>query len=99
MVAVRRVTTPRQWHDSDLQAVVARSISDMKASSWLAEDQIKGARFRRGRALRVSWDHTPWHNSHTDASSASADEAASDAEDLKHPDAPSGHLVNGEVND
>jgi AAA domain len=72
MEAVRQVTTHRQWHPRDLQAVAGRSIKAMLADGWLVDEEIKKGRFRRLRALRVDWTHTPWPNKEHDPSADAA---------------------------
>jgi hypothetical protein len=62
IAAVAAATAHRQWQPGDLQAVVERAISTMKAEGWLVEGQISGNRFRRGRTLQVDWSRTPWAN-------------------------------------
>jgi AAA domain len=95
MSAVANATAARNWHPGDLQVVVERSVEAMKADGWLAEEEIKKGRFRRGRGLRVDWPCTPWPDPTTSSSSP-----APDQDGLQQgADKDCGQLVNGVVND
>ncbi len=88
--AAQAATASRQWQPDDLQAVVERAISGMKAAGWLVDEEIKVGRFRRGRGLRVEWSCTPWPDAVSDSAATGLQEGA---------DEGGGQLVNGVVND
>ncbi len=79
IAAVASATAPRQWHPGDLRVVVDRTIKSLKSDGWLTERTIAGSgRFRRGGALHVDWDPTPWAEEHHASS-------ATDEQTTTHP--------------
>src|SRR5262249_15630945 len=76
MAAVANSTAPRQWHAGDLRSIVERTIKSLKSDGWLIETTITGAgRFRRGAALQVDWDRTPWAEEHRALSATNEQQA------------------------
>jgi hypothetical protein len=100
MVAVTNTSASNQFQAGDLQAVVSRSIEQMKSDRWLVEGEITAGRFRRGRALRVDWSRTPWRNAGTASAIVGGPNSADDIVDpQQEQDGSCGQLVNGVVND
>jgi hypothetical protein len=98
MAAVANATAPRQWLPGDLQAVVERNISTMKADGWFVEGQIAGHRFRRGRTLQVDWPRTPWAADHRNVTKPGIATPYSNP-DLQSADEGHGQWVNEVGND
>lgn len=60
MAAIKQAIPHHQWHPSDLEAVVSRSIKRMLKEGWLLDEEIKKGCFRGGSGLRVDWPRTLW---------------------------------------